>query len=217
MSLRHVVIIMVVVTLVVVIGACKKSDQGATTTGTKTGAPGMPGPGGMRGPGMKGGMMKGGMGGPGMRGGMRGGMGGPGAMRGGMGGAGMRGGMGGPAAMRGGMGGSKGGASAAPAATSAAPSPGGAKKLTDQALALKHKGDYKRAAVMFDQAIDADGRDAAAHWGMAWTMAQLGRKNKDKVMLDRAKEEFTRFMTLSKDSGKIAEAKAAVGRLGGGS
>jgi tetratricopeptide (TPR) repeat protein len=132
-----------------------------------------------------------------------------GAMKGGA--PGMGGGMG---AMKGGA---PGGAPAAAAAPGAAPAGGSAGSLTTAAIALKHKGDYKGAAEMFSQAIDKDGRDADAHWGMAWTMAQLGKKADDKVMLSRAKEEFTRFITLSKDSAKVAEAKAALGRLGGGS
>jgi tetratricopeptide (TPR) repeat protein len=118
--------------------------------------------------------------------------------------------MGGP-----GMGGAP-GVPGAPGAPGAAPAGADASKLAAEALALKHKGDYEKAAAKYEEAIAADTRNVDAHWGLAWTMAAMGRDKNDAVKLTRAKEEFQRFLQLSKDSGKTAEAKAALGRLGGG-
>jgi Tfp pilus assembly protein PilF len=89
--------------------------------------------------------------------------------------------------------------------------------MVQDAQALKAKGDYKGAASKFEEAVTADGRNADAHWGLAWTLSTIGQQEKDDVKLTMAKDQFTAFIRVSKDAGKTAEAKAAIARLGGGS
>jgi tetratricopeptide (TPR) repeat protein len=107
-----------------------------------------------------------------------------------------------------------GGAAGPAAGPTAAPKPAGdAQALAKEALRLKHAGQYDAAAAKFSEVLAADPKNALAHWGMAWIMAEQGTTYKDADKIAKAKSEFKTFLTLSKDAKKVAEARRALKRL----
>jgi len=93
-----------------------------------------------------------------------------------------------------------------PGAGPGAPSPAGGGGSAAKALQLKHEGNYDQAAAEYRNLLAADPNNADAHWGLAWVLAEQGKR-------DQAKAEFEKFISMSSDQAKISEAKAAVGRL----
>lgn len=90
----------------------------------------------------------------------------------------------------------------------AAPSTGGGNAA---ALALKHEGKYDAAASEYGKIIAANPDDEDANWGMAWILAEQGEK--DAAKRSKAVDHFNKFVSVSSDTAKIAEAEAALGRI----
>ncbi len=79
--------------------------------------------------------------------------------------------------------------------------------LCEQGLALKRAGDLERAVAAFEQALALDPNSVQAHWGLAWVLAARGRR-------EEAVREFRLVVDLSPDDDLVAEATAALRRLG---
>ena len=73
-------------------------------------------------------------------------------------------------------------------------------------MELKNNAKYVDAGAKFLAALQADPNNADALWGGAWVAAEMGQK-------EAAKQGFEKFITVSKDSGKVSKAKAAISRL----
>lgn len=91
------------------------------------------------------------------------------------------------------------------------PPPGGAGGSASNALALKHQGNYDQAAAEYRAVLSADPNNADANWGLAWILAEQGLKDPPKR--DEARTLFEKFLTLSDDPAKKAEAEAALQRI----
>lgn len=102
-------------------------------------------------------------------------------------------------------------APAAGPATTAAPAGDAAqaKGLLAQARQAKAAADYESAISLARQAADADPGSADAHWLMAWMYAEQGQK-------DQAVAEFNAFVASAGGDPRVADAKAALERLGAG-
>ena len=80
-----------------------------------------------------------------------------------------------------------------------------------KALALKHQGNYEQAAAEYRAVLAAEPDNADANWGLAWILAEQGLNEPPKRQ--EAKSLFEKFLTLSDDAAKKAEAEAALNRI----
>ncbi len=82
-----------------------------------------------------------------------------------------------------------------------------AKSLVAQAKQAKASGNYDNALALAKKAAEADPGNADPHWIMAWIYAEREQK-------DQAAGEFNAFIAGAGDDPRVADAKAALERLG---
>jgi hypothetical protein len=93
------------------------------------------------------------------------------------------------------------------AETPAAGDPAEAKSLVAQAKQAKASGDYDNALALAQKAAAADPGNVDPHWIMAWIYAEREQE-------DQAAGEFNAFIVGAGDDPRVADAKAALERLG---
>ncbi len=89
--------------------------------------------------------------------------------------------------------------------------PGGGS--VDDAMDMKHDGNYEGAADELNRVLASDPNNAEAHWALAWILAEQGQTNNDATKIEQAKQHFNQFINMSSDQSKISEAEAAIARL----
>ena len=82
----------------------------------------------------------------------------------------------------------------------------GTADLVAEAMAAKHAGRLERAGLKFQAALLEEPDNEDAHWGLAWTLADLRRKAE-------AIAEFEKVLELTEDPMRQSEAEAAIARL----
>ncbi len=82
----------------------------------------------------------------------------------------------------------------------------GAADLVEEGMAEKRAGRFERAVLKFEAALLEDLDNEDAHWGLAWTLADQGKKS-------QAVAEFEKLLDLTQDPDRVSEAEAAIGRL----
>ncbi len=81
------------------------------------------------------------------------------------------------------------------------------RSAVQKAWHLKRQGKYDEAAALYKAVLDKDANNVSAHWGLAWILAEQGKKQE-------AIEHFRKVVKLSKKRAWVREAKAALKRLG---
>jgi hypothetical protein len=100
-------------------------------------------------------------------------------------------------------------AAGAPPAEKPAPNPAEARKLLAQAKQAKASTDYDKGLSLAQEAAKLDPGNMDAQWLMAWMYAE-------KKQNDKAIAAFNAFIAGAGDDPRVADAKAAVERLGPG-
>ncbi len=82
----------------------------------------------------------------------------------------------------------------------------GTADLVAEAMAAKRAGRLEQAELKFQAALLEEPDSEDAHWGLAWTLADLRRKAE-------AIREFEKVLELTADPERQSEAEAAIARL----
>ncbi len=82
----------------------------------------------------------------------------------------------------------------------------GTADLVAEAMAAKRTGRLEQAELKFQAALLEEPDSEDAHWGLAWTLADLQRKAE-------AIAEFEKVLELTEDPMRRSEAEAAIERL----
>ena len=82
----------------------------------------------------------------------------------------------------------------------------GTADLVAEAMAAKRAGRLEQAELKFQAALMEEPDSEDAHWGLAWTLADLQRKAE-------AIAEFEKVLELTADPERQSEAQAAIERL----